>query len=334
MRHAPCRQRRSRAVAVAAVAVLALAGCGSDDGEPKQGSRPVGGDTASAAGSETGGETGSETGSETDGPSSRSTSMPVTSDVELLETGAGPRRLLEVEVADGHVERTTTSLRLTMDYGTGTITLPVSMPFTTTVTGVEADGFTADVVYGRASVAGGSLPDGTGPMVDQALDLVEGTTAHVSYGRNGILRSSELDLGEDAPDLVARLLDNIATQGFAVAVPYPDEEVGVGARWRASTTMQIGGVEVVVTSTYELARLTDGGYVVEVRAEQRAEPGPAVGGGKVVESVSSGGGTVTGRPGLVAPARAITRIEGRSTVDVGGQEVTSSYTGTMEMTTR
>lgn len=327
MRHAPCRPGRSGALAVALVAVVALAGC-SDDAAPEQDPRPVGGDSASTAGGGSGDDSGGAT------PSSRSTAQPATTDVELVAGGTGPRQLLEVDVEEGHVERTAASLRLTMDYGTGTITLPVAMPFTTTVTGVEADGFTADVVYGRASVARGSLPDGTGPMVDQALDLVEGTTAHVSYGRNGVLRSSELDLGDDAPDLVARLLDNLAAQSFAVAVPYPDEEVGVGARWRASTTLQLGGVEATVTSTYELTRLTDDGHVVSVSAEQSAEPGPAVGGGKVVESVSSGEGTVTGQRGLVAPARAVTTIEGRSTVDVGGQEVTSSYTGTMELTTR
>lgn len=323
MPHAPCRPRRTAALAVAAVAVLALAGCSSDDTEPEQGSRPVGGDGASAASSD----------APTDA-TDRSTSMPTTSDVEVLDAGTGTRRLLQVEVEDGHVERTTAALRITMDYGTGKVTLPISMPFTTTVTGVEADGFTADVVYGRASVERGSLPEGTEPMVAQAMDLIEGTTAHVSYGRDGILRSSELELGEDAPDLVARLLDNLASQSFAVAVPYPDAEVGTGARWRAETTLHIGGAEAVVTSTYELTELTDDGYVVRVIAEQSADPGPAVGGGTIVESVSSGDGTVTGRTGLVAPARAVTTMEGHSTVEVGGQEVTSSYTGTMELTTR
>lgn len=325
MRHAPCRPRRTTALAAAAVTVLALAGCSSDDGEPKQGSRPVGDGSAAAS---------SDAGDPTTDAGDRSTSMPTTSDVEVLDSGSGSRRVLEVEVEDGHVERTTASMRLTMDYGTGKVTLPLTMPFTTTVTGVEGDGFTADVVYGRASVERGSLPEGTEPMVAQAMDLIEGTTAHVSYGRDGILRSSELELGADAPDLVARVLDNLASQSFAVAVPYPDEEVGVGARWRAETTMQIGGVEAVVTSTYELTELSDDGYVVKVDAEQTADPGPAVGGGTIVESVSSGGGTVTGRTGLIAPARAVTTMDGHSTVDIGGQEVTSSYKGTMEMTTR
>lgn len=321
MRHAPCRARRAPALAVATVAVLALAGCGADDAEPQQGSRPVGGD-------------GTSTTTRTAAADASSRSAPTTSDVEVLATGSGERRLLEVEVEDGHVERTTASLRLTMDYGTGKVTLPITMPFTTTVTGVEDDGFTADVVYGRAGVERGSLPEGTEPMVAQAMDLIEGTTAHVSYGRNGILRSSELELGAEAPDLVARVLDNLASQSFAVAVPLPDDEVGVGARWRAETTMQIGGVEAVVTSTYRLTEVSDDGYVVAVTAEQTADPGPAVGGGTVVESVSSGVGTVTARTGLVVPARAVTTIEGHSTVDVGGQEVTSSYRGTMELTTR
>lgn len=329
MRHAPCGSRRSAALAVAAVTLLALSGCGSgEDGEPEQGSRPVGGDGSTG----TSATTGTTTEASTDaGPAA---DTPVTGDVELLDAGTGPRRLLELNVEDGHVERTTTTIEVTMDVGPEQMTLPLSMPFTTTVTDVGADGFTADVVYGRASVAGGDMPPGAEPMVDEAMALIEGTTAHVSYGRNGILRSSELELGDQAPDLVARMLDNIASQSFAVAVPYPDEEVGVGARWRADTTLQIGGAEAVVTSTYEIVELTADGYLLEVTAEQVTEPGPALGGGTIVESVSNGNGTVTGRTGLVSPARAVTDMEGRSTVDVGGQQVTTTFAGTMTMTTR
>lgn len=329
MRHAPCRSRRAAALAVAAVTVLALSGCGSgEDGAPEQGSRPVGGDGSPGASAPTGATTGAA------GDAGRATDTPRTGDVELLDAGSGPRRLLELDVEKGHVERTTTSIEVTMDVGPERMTLPLSMPFTTTVTDVGTDGFTADVVYGRASVAGGDMPEGAEPVVDEAMALIEGTTAHVAYGRDGILRSSRLELGDAAPDLVARMLDNITSQSFAVAVPYPAEEVGVGARWRADTTLQIAGAESVVTSTYEIVELTADGYVLEVAAEQVTEPGPALGGGTIVESVSNGSGTVTGRTGLVSPARAVTDMEGRSTVDVGGQEVTTTFAGTMTMTTR
>ncbi|KRB73033.1 hypothetical protein ASE01_19855 [Nocardioides sp. Root190] len=310
--------RRAAAAALAAVTVLALSGC-SEDPEPEQGSRPVGG----AATNDSSGD-----------PSGSSTGFPATSEVELLEAGTGTRRQLELEVDSGHVEKTSVEITMTTDIGgSGQLTIPVSMPFTTTVTGAESDRYTADVVYGKASVDTSGLPAVARPMISQALDLIEGTTARVEYARNGILQSSELELGDDAPDLVARLLDNIASQSFAVAVPLPEEEVGVGARWRAATELEVGGASTTVTSTYTLTELTDDGYTVTVVADQESAPGdtPA---GKVLGGSTRSTGTVTGRSGFVAPVRVESSSTGTSAVEVGGQEVETSFEVTMELTTR
>ncbi|TWG95928.1 hypothetical protein L615_004600000230 [Nocardioides sp. J9] len=314
------RTARTARFAVAAVAALALAGC-SDDPEPEQGSRPVGAD-------------GSPTASATATPgddASADSPGPADSGVELLDAGSEPRRVLELTVGQGHSERSSAQLRLTMDLGSGKMTVPVAIPWTTTVTAADGTTVTADVVYGKPTLGPGDVPRGAEAVAGPALDLVAGTTAHVVHGRDGVPRSTDLDLGDDAPDLVARLLDNIASQAFATSVPFPGEEVGTGARWRAETTVQVGGATMVVTSTYELTELTDDGYTVEVEVEQEATPGPAAGGGEIVESTASGSGTITGRPDRISPVDADTRLRGSSTVSIGGQEVTVSYRGTMRL---
>lgn len=321
--------RRTAAAALALLAGLTLAGC-SDDAEPDKGSRPV--DTAASA---TGSGTGS--GAASDAASGTSSAAPATSEVELLSAGTGPRRVIELDVEDGHTEETTVELETTTEIGLPEpLTIPVTMPFSTTVTGSDDDGVTADVVYGKASVDIAGLPAAAEPMLRQALALVEGTTARVDYARNGTLRSSELELGAEAPDLVARLLDNIASQGFALAVPFPDEEVGVGARWRVVTTTDVGGqiaTGTTVTSTYDLTELDASGYTVTVTSEHETEPGDTVA-GKVLGGSSTASGTITGRTGFVAPVRVESELSGASTVEVGGQRVESSYSVLMDLVTR
>lgn len=313
--------RRTAAAGVALLAGLALAAC-SEDTAPDQGSRPVdGGSSATGSGP-------SDTAS--DAPSA----APATTEVELLSAGTGPRRVIELDVEDGHTEETVVELETTTEVGLPEpLTIPVTMPFSTTVTGADDDGVTADVVYGKASVDIAGLPAAAEPMLTQALALVEGTTARVDYARNGTLRSSELELGAEAPDLVGRLLDNIASQGFALAVPFPDEEVGVGARWRVVTTMDVGGNATTVTSTYDLTEVDESGYTVTVTSENETEPGDTVA-GKVLAGSSSASGTITGRTGFLAPVRVESELSGTSAVEVGGQRVESSFAVVMDLTTR
>lgn len=315
-------RRRASAAVLVLVTGLALAAC-SEDADPQQGSRPV--DAGSPADSSSGA---------SDAPSGEAGAAPATSDVELLSAGAGPRRLIELEVEDGHTEETVVELETTTDIGLPEpLTIPVTMPFRTTVTGSDGDGVTAEIVYGRASVDIDGLPAAAEPMLAQALALIEGTTADVEYARNGTLRSSELALGAEAPDVVARLLDNIASQGFALAVPFPDEEVGVGARWRVVTTMDVGGNTTTVTSTYELTEVSETGYTVTVTSEHETEPGDTVA-GRVLGGSSTASGTITGRTGHVAPVRVESELDGSTSVEVGGQRVDSSFTVVMDLVTR
>lgn len=328
MRHAPCRPRRTAALAVVAVAVLALAGCSSDDREPKQGSRPVGGDGSPAA-TDAGPDAGSDAGPDA-GPAANT---PVTGDVTLLDAGAAPRRVVLLEVEEGHRETTTMSMTTTTTTAGEEITLPMTVPLTTTVTGVSSSGIAAEVVYGRPTIEAGDLPPDAVAQAQAALDLLEGTRATVTYAPNGTVVTSEVEASPDAPDLVARLLDNISSLGYATLAAFPDEEVGVGGRWEATTTFTVGGLEQSATTSYRLTALDDDGYELSFTGTTTTTPGDTVG-GKVLAGSGNARGTLVGRTGLIAPDTSRTTGRGRTVVEVGGQRVETSYRTTMRLTTR
>lgn len=324
MRHTPCRPRRTSALAVAAVAVLALAGCGSDDAEPKQGSRPLGDPSSSAAGTAT-------------DPSS-ATGTGHTPEVRVLDAGAAPRRLLRLEVEEGHVE--TSTLRMTTTTSADIlsappITVPMEMRVTTTVTDVSDDRFTVESSYGEVAIpAGSGLDAASREQILEAAGALEGVTIRTVLDTSARTVSSEVEGADgDGSQVVRRLLDDLAAQSNNLSILLPEEEVGVGARWRTGSTLTIGGITFDMTSAYELTGLTDDGYTVSVSVRQEPRPG-TVTGGEVIDGGTTVTGTSEGRDGLVLPSRGTSTGHGTVTMEVGGQRVTTTFDMTMRLTTR
>lgn len=323
------RPRRTTALAVAAVAVLALAGC--DDKDPGQGARPA--DGASSSGTPSAG-TSAATGAPSGSASAGASTAPAGA-VDLLSAGSGPRRVLTLDLEKGHEETTALRLTMRMDLGAvGTVEVPFSVPLRTTVTAADDDGYATASVLGRPTVDGGKVPAGLGPTIEQTLALMEGTTLRQTLGRDGTVRSSQVDVPDDAPDVVARMMDTFTNQAFGLAVPFPAEEVGVGARWRSVTSLDLSGAASTVTATYRLSALSDDGYTLEVSMQQRTRPGSVPGGGTIVKGSASGSGTVTGRTGLVLPVSSRATLDGTTVVEVGGQRVRTSFGTTLRLTTR
>ncbi|KRA32575.1 MULTISPECIES: DUF6263 family protein [unclassified Nocardioides] len=301
-----------RSLAAVVVAVLALSGC-NDAETPK--AEPSGPTTAATAAT----------------PSAVAPAV-----VTLVDAGASPRRVVELDVEKGHTESSTLELTSTTAVdlmSSPAITVPMTIPFTTTVADVTDDEVAVDVRYDKATVTGGGLQKDVLDQARKTVGYLEGVTARVVLNRSGTVVSRDVELGDAAPDLVGRILEDVVSQGFALAVAFPTEEIGVGARWTVASDLSIGGVRASVTSTYELSELTDTGYSVTVRATQVTQPGDTLA-GKVIDGRSTSTGTVRGQAGLLGPVEARTSTQGSSTVEVGGQQVKTTFDITLRASTR
>lgn len=330
MNDARPRPRRAAAVALAAVAVLALAGC-NDDEKPRQGSRPV--EPGSSASTKAGASASASEGP--DGSASADGSAAEAPRIEVLGTGTGPKRRLVLDLEEGH--RETSSMRLVMRMELGpaqSVEVPYTMPLTTTVTEAGDDGYAATSVLGKPVVDTTKVADGLGAQLQGTLGLLEGTSMHLGFGTNGAVTSSTVEVPDGVPDVVARMMDSFSSQANGLAVPFPDEEVGVGARWRAVSTLRLSGTTATVTATYELTELRDDGYTLRLTLAQRTHPGAVAGGASLVKGTSTGTGTVTGGDGFVMPLRAVSDVDGSSVVDVGGQKARTTFGVRMDLTTR
>lgn len=265
---------------------------------------------------------------------------PSGSPAAVLDAGQGPRRLLRLDVEEGHTERTTLDLTTTtrsdlqgVPRTAGSMRVPMSIEVTSTVVEATDDALTVESVLGATSVDPRRIAPSLVEPIRSALEFLEGTTVTVVARPDATTVSTDVALGDDAPETAARMLDDILAEGLGLA-QLPGGEVGVGGRWRAVRDLEVGGTSVRATSTYEVVALTDDGATLAVTTEQTTQPGGTEPGGTVVEGSATGRGRIELRDGMVLPVRSASTIRGTSVVEIGGQRVTTTYTTVMRLTTR
>jgi len=184
---------------------------------------------------------------------------------EVIDPGAVPRQELRYRFVEGQTG--TMAMDMTMEMATvidgipagdvqGTISITAHMG--TMITDVYEDG-SARVEQVFTSYAFGETGDDTADAELQSMgDQLEGITVwQVVDDRGSVL---ELGLGA-LEDLPPELRQQVVESTFAVQ-PFPEEAVGVGARWVASGSMNSQGLPISMSVGSEVLELTDEGVVL------------------------------------------------------------------------
>ncbi|MFB9312662.1 hypothetical protein [Nocardioides plantarum] len=290
--------RRCRAAVVAALLgpVVVLAGCsGGDDGA----------DTGSAA---------------------TPTAVGDRPLVEVLDAGADDRRVLAFDPAPDSSSEATIEVaqRVSRDQEP-TVVPPVSIPFTSKVTGVDrADGdsdatLTTTQTYDRPTVDATGSSSSAVRDVEQALSSLAGTTSTLVVRPDG----TTVEAASGVP-----AADSVDAQVRELVAVLPSEAVGIGARWTATSVDQVDGAVVDQVATYALTALDGDAYEIEVTIDQTYRPGQV----EEVE-VSSGRGTLTatltGSLDRLLPDTARGNVASQVSYVVGGQLTEVRTTATL-----
>jgi hypothetical protein len=94
----------------------------------------------------------------------------------------------------------------------------------------------------------------------------------------GQVRRAEFRGLDDVPPTLRTMLGNIRTA--LLTVPFPDEPVGVRARWEVERKLQLHGVWVDQVVTYDIERMDDKQLALQITARQSAAP-QAIEGGRL-----------------------------------------------------
>lgn len=199
-----------------------------------------------------------------DAPAPTTTAVTTTTAVpapttELLDPGAEPRRPLRFAFPAGevvvHISMDLSVLQ-DVDGSVSGVDPPAVVQVVRLATTPREGGDAAvTVTVEDVRLGGGATDEQRAALGDELAALVGLTGTGVIDDRGRVTDFSYASDGAPGGDL-APIVDGFGDQLQALVAPLPEEPVGVGARWRSTTSADVGGAAMPVSTVYELTDLT------------------------------------------------------------------------------
>jgi hypothetical protein len=200
--------------------------------------------------------------------------------VKLLAPGADPKTQLRFKIPAGFKTGGVVSLTMGLTMNMAGMALPamdlpgMKMTFDVAVTNVAANG---DVTYDLAFSGMTSEPaPGTDPSV---AAMIQGSAAAIkeikgtaTISNRGVTRSTTFDLSKMTDPNLKQALEQVSSQIEGMAMPLPEEAVGIGARWEGRAAVNAGGMATYVRTEYELVSVTGNTVQLKMKSETMAPP--------------------------------------------------------------
>jgi hypothetical protein len=201
--------------------------------------------------------------------------------VTLDSPGAQPRQPLALRLAVGSSAKVAIVTKLALKRVIGGQPAPGVVPalrhvITERVDQVEADGSaTLSVTFSDSSVV---PTPGADPAVVQAvqagiepLNRLGGTEV---VGPDGAVRNVTFDTSVVTEPGIKSTLDAMTSELGTLSATFPQEPVGVGARWTVTGSAILAGLKMTTTTRYTLRSRTGDRYELDQTQEAAAVPGP------------------------------------------------------------
>ena len=180
--------------------------------------------------------------------------------VTLVSSGNSPRSPLRLALTEGTVTQATMefseSIKQSLDGKptTAVTTPPIQVVLESTVGPVSSEG-NAQVSYAYRDVTvvdDGSTSATRRDQLETGLaPLTAVTTSGTVTTRNAFV-DFKTEGTEGLDPSVAQILNQLTDQFSSLSVPFPREAVGTGARWRATTSVRVAGIDVQQSYIYRL----------------------------------------------------------------------------------
>lgn len=203
-------------------------------------------------------------------------------EITVEDPGQEPRRELRLAVEPGDTDQVTLRQEMSLELDAGgqvqTAPSPVNeFDVTYTVDEVDGDRFTATGTYDDVRVL--DTPGVDPAAADELRELMAGfldARARTTFTSRGGIVEAELE-GLQLPGAAGAFADQLAStftdSAESLSLPFPDEAVGSGARWRVDTATTIAGMPVEITTVVQLAELGEDRAIGTMEQTMRFVPG-------------------------------------------------------------
>lgn len=195
---------------------------------------------------------------------------------ELLETGSGPKTKLRFSPKKGQVElmQLTMTMEISLDFGAAMPaqtqkTPPLKLVNKAETLEVSDSKITERIVFDRFEVDASAAGDAAmAAAMQKAMGEMKGFEQEMVYDRRGTVLEGELKVSPDANPQLAQSLENIGNTLEQVMVRFPEEAVGVGAKWTETSELDNSGAKIEQVATYELTEVEGDAITLETTIEQ------------------------------------------------------------------
>ncbi len=236
------------------------------------------------------------------------TASAVPPQIKLLNEGAEPKQRLQfTPVVNGKQTLTmTTNMAMEMSFG-GQASPKFPIPATkvtidTEVTKVDTNGdIHLQWTYTDADIVAASTypPLQSAAMRSEIAKLV-GLKGSAIVDKQGKTKEVNLSLPSGSSATTKQIYEQILNSLKQISSPFPEEAVGVGAKWSVANSLKVNGMTLNQIATYEIANIQDNVITLNVSLEQHADPQnfnppglPAGASVKLKSLNSQGNGTLT-----------------------------------------
>jgi hypothetical protein len=230
--------------------------------------------------------------------------------VELIEAGAAPQQTIRYRFVAGPTQNATMDMNMQLAMNLGGMQIPmtsvppVRMTMIMRVAEVAGDG-SARLEFALLSAEATGDPAQTGP-INRSLQNVKDVSGWYRMDTRGQISEADVSFPEGSAS-AGELANGLNESIQQLAAPFPDEAVGIGARWRVIQKTGTGGVNIAQTAEYTLRARTANSVTLDVKIIDSAiELGSSLPPEAKLEAMKvEGGGTTTIDLAGLAPTAAM-----------------------------
>jgi hypothetical protein len=198
--------------------------------------------------------------------------------IQLLDAGAEPRRELKFQPAANTKQTMTMTMGMSMEMMMGESPLPktpipkVVMKIDLAVGKIEPSGdINYTFSYGDIKAIGDrDTPPEMLAAMQKSLKNLKGMSGNVVISSGGRVKSQNLVLPKTMDPLMKQTLEQLNKSMDQFSAQLPLERVGLGAKWQTTNSLQVPGIQLNQSATYEIVELNDRGMTIKTKITQTA----------------------------------------------------------------
>lgn len=191
---------------------------------------------------------------------------------KIITPGAAPRRAVRYTVPVGY--KGSMNMTTTMEIG-GAMAMPpmgMEMGLNVGVSAVAPNGdITMTMLFTKAGLSPGADP-AIAAALQGALGQIVGMKGTTVMSNRGVAKSVKMDLDNIKDPAMSQAFSQVSQQLENMVAPFPEEAIGVGAKWEVRQAMENQGLFLFQRAEYEVTAMTPTSLSLNIKLEQTAPP--------------------------------------------------------------